>query len=271
MSTANVINVSEGAGLIDFASLKSQGIKAVVIRIGHGVIQDADAAGYIRSAANSGLVVHAYHQLEEVDDEVAWSLANVEKLLVTGAYYFLDVSHLRIDCIADVFRGFYRNWLQAGYKVGIRCTTNQLTSLANVDFKSMGIYRWTTSHSEAADLWQIDSDGQDKLGKNVDQTGLLIKAVEQDSHVTDPNKDYQVKAGAFVGFDYSTTNISGGKMLVSSPDGVNKIPKLGPDGSFIFNEEDADRLWAFLKPKIEDLIDEKLKTLKDGGEKDSTK
>ena len=245
--------MSEGAGLIDFVLLKSQGIKAVVIRIGHGMIQDADAADYIRSATNAGLVVHVYHQLEEADGEIAWSLANVEKLLVkTGSYYFLDVSKLRIDNLQDIFRSFSRNWLQAGYKVGIHCTDNQLVSLSNVNFKSTGIYRWTTLQS-AADLWQITSEDQDKLSKNVDQTGLLIKAVEQDSHITDPDKDYQVKAGAFVGFDYSTTKISGGKMLVSSPDGVNKIPKLGPDGNFIFNKVDADRLWTSLKPKIEDL------------------
>ncbi|MBS5330556.1 GH25 family lysozyme [Limosilactobacillus oris] len=250
MPTANVIDVSEGSGVVDFAALKSQGIEAVIVRIGHGTTQDTDAADYIQSAANAGLVVHAYHQLEEVDGEVAWSLTNVSDLSVeTGSYYFLDVSKLQIDSLGDIFRGFSRNWLQAGYKIGIRCTADQLVSLSNIDFRSTGMYRWTTVQS-AADLWQMDSDDQDKLGKSVDQTGLLIKAIEQVSHVTDPDKDYKVKAGAFVGFGYSTTEVAGGKMLVASPDGINKIPKLGPDGSFFFSQKDADRLWPLLKDKI---------------------
>lgn len=251
MTAANVVDVSESqATSIDWADLKANGIKAVVVRIGHGTTQDTNASNNINNATKAGLIVHAYHQLEEVDGEVAWSLANVEKLLVkTGSYYFLDVSKLRIDSLGDIFQGFSRNWLQAGYKVGIRCTADQLTSLSNIDFKSTGIYRWTTSQS-AADLWQMGSDDQDKLGRSVDQTGLLIKAIEQVSHVTDPDKDYKVKAGAFVGFDYSTTEVAGGKMLVSSPDGINKIPKLGPDGSFFFSQKDADRLWPLLKDKI---------------------
>lgn len=248
MPTANVIDVSEGSGVVNFTSLKSQGIKAVIVRIGHGTTRDTNAADHISNATKAGLIVHVYHQLEEVDGEVAWSLTNVSKLSVeTGSYYFLDVSkQLQIDNLGDIFRGFYRNWLQAGYKVGIRCTADQLVSLSNIDFKSTGIYRWTTLQS-AADLWQMDSDDQDKLGKNVDQTGLLIKAIEQVSHVTDPDKDYKVKAGAFVGFDHSTTEVAGGKMLVSSPDGINKIPKLGPDGSFFFNQEDARRMLVLLK------------------------
>lgn len=250
MPTANVADVSEESGVVDFATLKSQGIESVVVRIGHGTTQDTNASNNINNATKAGLIVHAYHQLEEVDGEVAWSLANVEKLLVkTGSYYFLDVSKLRIDSLGDIFRGFSRNWLQAGYKVGIRCAVNQSISLSNIDFRSTGIYRWTTLQS-AADLWQMDSDDQDKLGKSVDQAELLIKAIEQGSHVTDPDKDYKVKAGAFVGFDYSTTEVAGGKMLVSSPDGINKIPKLGPDGSFFFNQKDADRLWPLLKDKI---------------------
>ena len=30
--------------------------------------------------------------------------------------------------------------------------------------------------------------------------------------------------------------------MVASPDGINKIPKLGPDGSFMFNRDDGERI-----------------------------
>lgn len=69
--------------------------------------------------------------------------------------------------------------------------------------------------------------------------------------VTDPNGDYPIKPGAFVGFDYSTTELQGGEMLVASPDGQNKIPKLSPDGQFLFNSNDGDNMWTLIKPKIQ--------------------
>ncbi|MEE6665578.1 pyocin knob domain-containing protein, partial [Limosilactobacillus fermentum] len=67
---------------------------------------------------------------------------------------------------------------------------------------------------------------------------------------TDPNGNYTIKPGAFVGFDHSTTELQGGEMLVASPDGQNKIPKLSPDGQFLFNNNDGDNMWTLIKPKI---------------------
>ena len=40
-------------------------------------------------------------------------------------------------------------------------------------------------------------------------------------------------------------------MLVASPDGQNKIPKLSPDGQFLFNNNDGDNMWTLIKPKIQ--------------------
>lgn len=72
--------------------------------------------------------------------------------------------------------------------------------------------------------------------------------------VTDPNGEYQVKAGAFVGFDYSTTALRGGVMLVASPNGKDKIPKLGPDGLFMFSIADGNNMWLLLKDKVQSVL-----------------
>lgn len=69
--------------------------------------------------------------------------------------------------------------------------------------------------------------------------------------VTDPNGEYPIRAGAFVGFDYSTTALRGGVMLVASPNGKDKLPKLGPDGQFIFNIADSNNMWVLIKDKIQ--------------------
>lgn len=72
--------------------------------------------------------------------------------------------------------------------------------------------------------------------------------------VTDPNGDYPIKPGAFVGFDYSTTALRGGVMLVASPNGKDKIPKLGPDGLFMFSIADGDNMWLLLKDKVQSVL-----------------
>lgn len=72
--------------------------------------------------------------------------------------------------------------------------------------------------------------------------------------VTDPNGDYPIRAGAFVGFDYSTTALRGGVMLVASPNGKDKIPKLGPDGLFMFSIADGDNMWLLLKDKVQSVL-----------------
>lgn len=260
MTTANVVDVSEyQPTTIDFEDLKKQGIKAVIVRLGHGTTQDKNAASHIARATAAGLIVHGYHFYEGIDGEVAWSLKNAQDLgLATSAYYFLDMEGDIAGSWPDIFRSFYRNWLQAGYHVGLYCSLSKYSLFDNKEMTTNDIYRWIADWDvdaapSVADVWQYNcSTGlglyQDKLDKDVDIAGKLVETIEPTSHVTNPDEDYEVTAGAFVGFDYSTTAVTGGKFLVASPDGKNKIPKLSPDGHFFFNKTDGDNMWALIKP-----------------------
>lgn len=262
MTTPNVVDVSKHQPTtIDFTDLAANGIKAVIVRIGHGTTQDEHATSHIERAKAAGLFVHAYHFYEGVDGEVAWSIKNAQSLGITaGSYYFLDMEGDISGSWSDILRGFYRNWLMAGFKAGLYCSLSKYDLFNDKELKTNGVYRWIADWDvdEApgdADIWQYNcSTGlgqyQDKLDKDVDLTGKLIQAVVSPSHETDPNATYQVKAGAFVNFDYSTTSVAGGKMLVASPNGVDKIPKLGPDGDFIFNDHDYDHIWEGIKDRI---------------------
>ena len=263
MTQANVVDVSEyQPTTIDFEDLKNNGVKAVIVRLGHGTTQDKNAASHLARAKQAGLLVHGYHYYEGVDGEIVWSIKNAQDLgLKAGPYYFLDMEGDIKGSWPDIFRGFYRNWLQAGYKVGLYCSLSKYGLFDDKEMTSNHIYRWIADWDVdqapgIADAWQYNcSTGlglyQDKLDKDVDIAGNLIQAAEATGpHVTNPNGNYEVKAGAFVDFDYSTTALAGGKMLVASPDGVNKIPKLGPDGSFIFNTKDFDKIWADIKQRI---------------------
>lgn len=271
MTNPNVVDVSQyQPNSIDYADLKQHGIKAVIVRLGHGLTTDPNASSHMSRAKAAGLIVHGYHFYEPgKSNQVQFSINNAKQLgLAANAYYFLDMEGSITGSWPDQFRPFYRNWKMYGWNTGLYASLSQYSRFDLNEFKTNQVYKWVADWdvSQApsiADAWQCNcSTGlgkyTNKLDKDIDITGKLVQSIEAPTSTeTDPNGQYTVRAGAFVGFDYSTTDIQGGKMLVSSPDGTNKIPKLGPDGSFEFNNADADKMWALLKPKIEQLIKDK--------------
>lgn len=263
MTTANVVDVSEWQPTsIDWANLKTNGVKAVVVRIGHGVTRDEHAADHIANATKAGLIVHVYHYYEGVDGELQYSVNNAKSLNIQpNVYYFLDMEGTIAGSWSSIFESFRKQWSAYGWNTGLYCSLSNYAKFDDATLVKQGVYRWIaawgSNQPSNADMWQYDSktglgNYTSALDKDVDVAGKLIKA--PDSTVvepTDPNGNYTIKPGAFVGFDHSTTKLQGGEMLVASPDGQNKIPKLSPDGQFLFNNNDGDNMWALIKPKIQ--------------------
>lgn len=263
MTAANVVDVSEWQPIsIDWANLKANGVKAVVVRIGHGVTRDEHAADHIANATKAGLIVHVYHYYEGVDGELQYSVNNAKSLNIKpNVYYFLDMEGTIAGSWPSIFESFRKQWAGYGWNTGLYCSLSNYAKFDNATLVKQGVYRWIaawgSSQPSDADMWQYDSKTglgsyTSALDKDVDIAGKLIK--EPDSAVvepTDPNGNYTIKPGAFVGFDHSTTELQGGEMLVASPDGQNKIPKLSPDGQFLFNNSDRDNMWTLIKPKIQ--------------------
>lgn len=263
MTTANVVDVSEWQPTsIDWANLKTNGVKAVVVRIGHGTTRDTNAADHISNATKAGLIVHVYHYYEGVDGELQYSVNNAKSLNVQpNVYYFLDMEGTIAGSWSSIFESFRKAWADYGWNTGLYCSLSNYVKFDDATLVKQGVYRWIAAWGSdqpaTADMWQYDSKTglgsyTSALDKDVDITGKLIK--EPDSTVvepTDPNGNYTLKPGAFVGFDHSTTELQGGEMLVASPDGQNKIPKLAPTGAFLFNNADGDNMWALIKPKIQ--------------------
>ena len=263
MTTANVVDVSEWQPTsIDWANLKANGVKAVVVRIGHGTTRDTNTADHIANATKAGLIVHAYHYYEGVDGELQYSVNNAKSLNIKpNVYYFLDMEGTIAGSWPSIFESFRKQWAGYGWNTGLYCSLSNYAKFDNATLVKQGVYRWIaawgSSQPASADMWQYDSKTglgsyTSALDKDVDIAGKLIVAPSTDTITnTDPNGSYELKAGAFVGFDYSTTSLQGGKMLVASPDGKNKIPKLSPDGRFLFNNSDRDNMWTLIKPKIQ--------------------
>lgn len=263
MTTANVVDVSEWQPTsIDWANLKANGVKAVVVRIGHGVTRDEHAADHIANATKAGLIVHVYHYYEGVDGELQYSVNNAKSLNIQpNVYYFLDMEGTIAGSWSSIFDSFRKQWSAYGWNTGLYCSLSNYAKFDNATLVKQGVYRWIAAwgsdQPSNADMWQYDSKTglgsyTSALDKDVDIAGKLIK--EPDSTVvepTDPNGNYTVKPGAFVGFDHSTTELQGGEMLVASPDGQNKIPKLAPTGAFLFNNADGDNMWTLIEPKIQ--------------------
>lgn len=262
MTTANVVDVSEWQPTsIDWANLKANGVKAVVVRIGHGVTRDEHAADHIANATKAGLIVHVYHYYEGVDGELQYSVNNAKSLNIQpNVYYFLDMEGTIAGSWPSIFESFRKQWSAYGWNTGLYCSLSNYAKFDDATLVKQGVYRWIaawgSNQPSNADMWQYDSktglgNYTSALDKDVDIAGKLIK--EPDSTVvepTDPNGNYTIKPGAFVGFDHSTTELQGGEMLVASPDGQNKIPKLAPTGAFLFNNADGDNMWALIKPKV---------------------
>lgn len=269
MTTANVVDVSEWQPTsIDWTNLKANGVKAVVVRIGHGVTRDEHAADHIANATKAGLIVHAYHYYEGVDGELQYSVNNAKSLNIQpNVYYFLDMEGTIAGSWSSIFDSFRKQWSAYGWNIGLYCSLSNYAKFDDATLVKQGVYRWIaawgSNQPSNADMWQYDSkiglgSYTSALDKDVDIAGKLIK--EPDSTVvepTDPNGNYTIKPGAFVGFDHSTTELQGGEMLVASPDGQNKIPKLAPTGAFLFNNADGDNMWALIKPKVGTIKGEK--------------
>lgn len=263
MTTANVVDVSEWQPTsIDWANLKTNGVKAVVVRIGHGTTRDTNAADHIANATQAGLIVHVYHYYEGVDGELQYSVNNAKSLNIKpNVYYFLDMEGAIAGSWSSIFESFRKQWAGYGWNTGLYCSLSNYAKFDDATLVKQDVYRWIAAWGSdqptSADMWQYDSKTglgsyTSALDKDVDITGKLVK--EPDNTVvepTDPNGNYTIKPGAFVGFDHSTTELQGGEMLVASPDGQNKIPKLAPTGAFLFNNADGDNMWTLIKPKIQ--------------------
>ena len=237
MTTANVVDVSEWQPTsIDWANLKTNGIKAVVVRIGHGTTRDTNAADHISNATKAGLIVHVYHYYEGTDGELQWSVNNAKSLNIQpNVYYFLDMEGTIAGSWSSIFESFRKTWSGYGWKTGLYCSLSNYAKFDNATLVKQGVYRWIAAWGSTqpsnADMWQYDSKTglgsyTSALDKDVDIAGKLIVAPSTDTITdTDPNGNYELKAGAFVGFDHSTTSLQGGEMLVASPDG-KRFPSL---------------------------------------------
>ncbi|MEE6665679.1 GH25 family lysozyme, partial [Limosilactobacillus fermentum] len=163
MTTANVVDVSEWQPTsIDWADLKANGVKAVVVRIGHGTTRDTNAADHIANATKAGLIVHVYHYYEGVDGELQYSVNNAKSLNIQpNVYYFLDMEGTITGSWPNIFDSFRSQWSTYGWNTGLYCSLSNYAKFDDATLVKQGVYRWIaawgSNQPSNADMWQYDS------------------------------------------------------------------------------------------------------------------
>lgn len=274
MANANVIDISyfQNSSQLDWQAIKSSGIKAVVIRAGYGKTQDTQAAAHIANAQKYGLKWHLYHYWYNMSGEAEWAVQNANSLgLTSSQYLFLDMEDKSLPANwNEQFSDFYKI-CKDNFKVGLYCSDSPYkVKFQDSQLQQLKVYRWIASYSyepASYDMWQLSGAGSGGFGsyksdidRDYDKTGGLIADSEPPSPV-DPDKPitppeltptmpniraiinepgYDTESGIY-GYGYSPDN--GQHFYVQDT-------VLGRK----YRQADADRLWEFLKPKIEALI-----------------
>lgn len=274
MATTNVIDVSryQDPKQFDYAGAKSAGVQAMIIQLGHGHTQDPSAADHIANAKANGLKIAGYFYYEGTSGEVDFSTSLAQKLLPAGSYYFLDMEGNIGGDWQSQFYDFKTVWQTSGYRPGIYCSDSPYKSKFNNDrLVQDGVYRWIASYSyEPAnyDIWQTGSKGgfgkyTNDVDHDFDKTGSIINGAQTPTQPTQPTQATQPvitpnqETGAYISnlvgvmAEDSETGIPG---LAYSNDNGGHYTVLDTVYGRKYRQEDADRLWPLLEPKIKELV-----------------
>lgn len=264
MAITNAIDISEyqDPNRFDYQAAKDAGVKAIIIRLGHGHTQDKYVTQHLVKAKQYGFKIAGYFYYEGTSGEVEYSLNLAKQLLDSGSYYFLDMEGNLGGNWQSQFCDFRSEWLKAGFKVGLYVSDSPYQNrFDNAKLVSDGVYRWIASYSyEPAnyDMWQSGSKGgfgsyTGNVDHDYDKTGSIINFTADqpsepdrpDSKPTPPSKDdgyiqdivnqpgYDTETGIY-GRGYSHDN--GAHFYVQETIYGRK-----------YRQEDADRLYPFLK------------------------
>ena len=193
MTTANVIDISEfqDPTKFDYQAAKSNGIKAVIIRLSVGNRRDNHAAEHIANCEKYGLKWHGYHYWYNLSGEATFAVSDAQSLgLTSSQYFFLDMEDKTLSSDWSVQFESFRSAAGSKYKIGLYCSDSPYKShFDNAKMVSEGVYRWIAAYSyEPAnyDTWQMSGEGSGGFGlytgdvdRDCDKTGNLFKEEAQ--------------------------------------------------------------------------------------------
>ena len=265
MTMANVIDISEyqDPAKFDYQAAKSNGIKAVIIRLSVGNRRDNHAAEHIDNCKKYGLKWHGYHYWYNLSGEAAFAVSDAQSLgLTSSQYFFLDMEDKSLSSDWSVQFESFRSAVGGKYKIGLYCSDSPYKShFDNAKMVAEGVYRWIAAYSyEPAnyDTWQMSGEGSGGFGsytgdvdRDYDKTGNLFK--EEAQPITPSTTPLYRQIIGEAGYD-TDSGIYG---LGRSYDNGKTFHVMDTVYGRIYRQQDGDSIWPFLKPKIGTIKGEK--------------
>ena len=265
MTMANVIDISEyqDPAKFDYQAAKSNGIKAVIIRLSVGNRRDNHAAEHIANCKKYGLKWHGYHYWYNLSGEAAFAVSDAQSLgLTSSQYFFLNMEDKSLSSDWSVQFESFRSAVGSKYKIGLYCSDNPYKShFDNAKMVSEGVYRWIAAYSyEPAnyDTWQMGGEGSGGFGsytgdvdRDYDKTGTLFK--EEAQPITPSTTPLYRQIVGEAGYD-TDSGIYG---LGRSYDNGKTFHVMDTVYGRIYRQQDGDSIWPFLQSKVGTIKGEK--------------
>ena len=265
MTMANVIDISEyqDPAEFDYQAAKSNGIKAVIIRLSVGNRRDNHAAEHIANCKKYGLKWHGYHYWHNLNGEAAFAISDAQSLgLTSSQYFFLDMEDKTLSSDWSAQFESFRSAVGDKYKIGLYCSDSPYKShFDNAKMVAEGVYRWIAAYSyEPAnyDTWQMSGEGSGGFGsytgdvdRDYDKTGNLFK--EEAQPITPSTTPLYRQIIGEAGYD-TDSGIYG---LGRSYDNGKTFHVMDTVYGRIYRQQDGDSIWPFLQPKIGTIKGEK--------------
>lgn len=265
MTMANVIDISEyqDPAKFDYQAAKSNGIKAVIIRLSVGNRRDNHAAEHIANCKKYGLKWHGYHYWYNLSGEAAFAISDAQSLgLTSSQYFFLDMEDKTLSSDWSAQFESFRSAVGSKYKIGLYCSDSPYKShFDNAKMVAEGVYRWIAAYNyEPAnyDTWQMSGEGSGGFGsytgdvdRDYDKTGNLFK--EEAQPITPSTTPLYRQIIGEAGYD-TDSGIYG---LGRSYDNGKTFHVMDTVYGRIYRQQDGDSIWPFLQPKVGTIKGEK--------------
>ena len=263
MTMANVIDISEyqDPAKFDYQAAKSNGIKAVIIRLSVGNRRDNHAAEHIANCKKYGLKWHGYHYWYNLSGEAAFAISDAQSLgLTSSQYFFLDMEDKTLSSDWSAQFESFRSAVGGKYKVGLYCSDSPYKShFDNAKMVAEGVYRWIAAYSyEPAnyDTWQMSGEGSGGFGsytgdvdRDYDKTGNLFK--EETQPITPSTTPLYRQIIGEAGYD-TDSGIYG---LGRSYDNGKTFHVMDTVYGRIYRQQDGDSIWPFVVDKVKTVLD----------------
>lgn len=259
MVSANTIDISEfqDPSTFDYQAAKDAGIKAIIIRESHGLVEDKHVKEHIANAKKYGFKWHLYHYWENVSGESNYAVRHAQTLgLTSNQFFFLDMEDKSLRANWNEQFADFRNTAKGIFRVGLYCSDSPYQSkFSDSQMQSLKVARWIASYSyepKNYDIWQMSGAGSGGFGsynhdvdRDYDKTDLLTGSSSSDNPKT-PTGPITPGYRAII-LEYGVDSETGVYGRGYSYDNGKTFYVTDTTYGRKYRQEDANRLYPYLK------------------------